>query len=70
LSERQNHGFVKRLQKLGNGMQGAECCAKRAKARVPVVVRQFKVVVTEFDASSRMISITSSVSHKECSLIV
>jgi hypothetical protein len=51
-------------------MQGAECCAKRAKARVPVVVRQFEVVVTEFNASSRMISITSSVSHKECSLIV
>jgi hypothetical protein len=51
-------------------MQGAECCAKRAKARVPFVVRQFEVVVTEFNASSRMISITSSVSHKECSLIV
>jgi hypothetical protein len=36
-------------------MQGAECCAKRAKARVPVVVRQFGAVVTEFNASSRMI---------------
>jgi hypothetical protein len=46
--------------------EGAECCAKRAKARVPVVVTQFEVVVTEFNASSRTISITSSVSHKEC----
>jgi hypothetical protein len=50
--------------------EGADCCAKRAKARVPVAVTQFEVVVTEFSASSRTISITSSVSHKECSLIV